>query len=167
MTTLPRKGYSGLQIGLHWTVALLVLFQFLASGAIENAWRAYVGNTAPNADGTGMAYLHIASGLLIFCLALWRLWLRFTIGAPPLPENEPKPLQLLAKATHFLIYALIIGMPISGSIAWFAGVQAAAFAHVIAQNVLLGLVVLHVAGALVQHFLLKSNVLSRMIMTLD
>ena len=167
MATSPRKGYSGLQIGLHWTVAFLVLFQFLAHDAIENAWRAYVGNIAPDPDGNGMANLHIVSGLLIFVLALWRLWLRFSVGAPSLPENEPKPLQFLAKATHFGIYALIIGMPISGSVAWFAGFQPAAFAHVIAQNILLALVVLHVAGALFQQFVLRSNVLSRMVMTLD
>jgi cytochrome b561 len=167
MNTAARKGYSGLQIGLHWAVAFLVMFQFLAHDAIENAWRAYISGTAADPEGRGMANLHIISGLLVFVLALWRLWLRFTIGAPALPEREPRPLQFLAKATHFLIYALIIGMPISGSIAWFAGFQPAAFAHVIAQNMLLALIILHVAGALFQQFLLKSNVLSRMVMTLD
>jgi cytochrome b561 len=84
-----------------------------------------------------------------------------------LPAHEPKPLQFLAKATHVLIYALIIGMPISGSIAWFAGVPAAADAHELAKNLLLALVVLHVAGAIFQQFVLKSNVLTRMVMTLD
>lgn len=167
MTASPRKGYSGLQIGLHWTVAFLVIFQFLASGAIESAWRAFMRDTPSDASGNGFAYLHVASGLLIFALALWRLWLRYTVGAPPLPDNEPKPLRWTAKATHFLIYSLIIGMPISGSVAWFAGVPAAAAAHVIAKNLLLALVALHVAGALFQHFVLKSNVLSRMVMTLD
>jgi cytochrome b561 len=167
MKPSSRKGYSGLQIALHWTVVFLVLFQFLAHQSIEGAWRAYVGNTAPDPDGRGMAYLHIISGLIIFCLALWRLQLRFTIGVPPLPENEPRLLQLLAKATHFLIYALIIGMPISGSLAWFAGITPAAAAHVIAKNVLLALVILHVAGALFQQFVLKSNVLVRMVMTMD
>jgi len=167
MTAPPRKGYSGLQIGLHWTVALLVLFQFLASGAIESAWRAYARNAPQDASASGFVYLHIVCGLLILFLALWRLWLRFTVGAPPLPANEPKPLRFLAKATHFLIYALIIGMPISGSVAWFAGVPAAAGAHVAAKTVLLALVILHVAGALFQQFVLKSSVLSRMVMTLD
>ncbi len=73
----------------------------------------------------------------------------------------------MAKATHFLIYALIIGMPISGAVAWFGGVPGAAAAHVLAKSVLLVLVILHVAGALFQQFLLKSNVLTRMVMSQD
>lgn len=167
MTMASQKGYSVLQIGLHWTVAFLVLFQFVAHEAIENAWGAFVGNTPADPEGRGWAYLHVVSGQLIFLLALWRLWLRFKLGAPPLPANEPKPLKFIAKATHFLIYALIIGMPLSGSVAWFAGVREAALAHVLAKNVLLALIILHVAGALFQHFVLKSNVLSRMVTTLD
>ena len=166
MTKHP-SGYSGLQIGLHWTVACLVIFQFLAHDAIEHAWRAFAGGTPADPDGKGMVTLHIISGALIFVLAVWRLWLRFTRGVPALPDNEPAALKFIAKATHFLIYALIIGMPISGSIAWFGGVPAAAAAHVLAKTVLLVLVILHVAGALFQQFFLKSSVLSRMLMSQD
>lgn len=162
-----RKGYSGLQIGLHWTVAFLIVFQFLAHEGMERAWRAFAGNGAADPADSSMANLHVIAGLSIFVLALWRLWLRYTVGAPPLPANEPAPLRILAKATHILIYVFIIGMPISGSVAWFAGVPAAAEAHSVAQTILLVLVVLHVAGALFQHFILKSNVLTRMVMTLD
>jgi len=100
-------------------------------------------------------------------LALWRIWLRMTRGAPPLPTSEPKALRVIAHTTHVLIYALIIGMPISGSLAWFLGVEPAAAAHGLAKNVLFALVILHVAGALFQQIVLRSNVLSRMLMTLD
>ena len=161
------SGYSALQIGLHWTVAGLVIFQFLAHDAIEHAWRAFTGGTAPDPDGQGMVTLHIVSGALIFVLAAWRLWLRLTRGVPALPANEPAALKFVARATHFLIYALILGMPISGAVAWFGGVQGAAGAHVLAKTVLLGLVILHVAGALFQQFFLKSNVLTRMVMSQD
>ena len=58
-------------------------------------------------------------------------------------------------------------MPISGAVAWFGGVPEAAAAHVLARTVLLVLVILHVAGALFQQVFLRSNVLSRMLMSED
>ncbi len=65
-------GYSGLQIGLHWSVAALVIFQFVAHDAIAQAWRAFAGGIPPDPDGKGMVALHIICGALIFLLALWR-----------------------------------------------------------------------------------------------
>lgn len=167
MTPARPRGFSGLQIGLHWTVAGLVVFQFLAHEGMEHAWRAFRGGRPPDPAENGMVTLHVVCGLLIFLLALWRLWLRFTRGVPPLPENEAWPLKFAARATHFLIYVLIIGMPISGSVAWFGGLPGAAAAHVLAKNVLLALVVLHVAGALFQAVVLKSDVLARIVTTQD
>jgi cytochrome b561 len=160
MAKTARTGYSALQIGLHWTVALLIVLQFLAHESIVNAWDAYQ-------DGEVLAtppltYLHIAVGLTILVLAIWRLVLRFTRGVPPLPANEPAPLKFLAHATHFGIYALIIGMPIGGAVAWFLGVEQAAEGHSLAFNALLVLGVVHVVGALFQQFVLKTTVLARM-----
>lgn len=165
MARTARTGYSALQIGLHWTVALLIVLQFLAHESIVNALDAHQAGeilaTPP------LAYLHIAVGFTILVLAIWRLVLRFTRGVPPLPANEPAPLKFLAHATHFGIYALIIGMPISGAVAWFLGVEQAAGAHSLAFAVLFLLVVLHVAGALFHQFVLKSSVLSRMAVAED
>ena len=155
--------YSSLQIGLHWAVALLIVFQFLGHGGMEAVWRAFSEGGTPESDEVVNAYFHAGAGLTIFVLALWRVYLRFTRGAPPLPENEPAAFKGLAHLTHFLIYLLIIGMPISGSVAWFLGVEPAANAHALASTVLFWLVVLHVLGALAQHFVLRTNVLTRMI----
>jgi cytochrome b561 len=53
--------------------------------------------------------------------------------------------------------------PISGLVAWFGGVEPAAMAHAGPLRLLLiGLVLLHIAGALVQQFALRSGVLMRM-----
>ena len=123
--------------------------------------------TAEPRQTSSLVVLHIGAGALIFVLHLWRLWLRFTRGAPPLPAEEPAPLRFLASATHVLIYVLLIGMPISGSIAWFAGVEQAGAAHALATNVLLALVALHVAGAFFQQFVLKTDVLTRMAVPQD
>jgi len=157
------KGYSGLQIGLHWAVVALVAIQYLAHDGIEAAWRAYRRGEAAGTEGSELVWLHVVAGAAIFVLALWRVYLRLTRGAPPLPQKEPAPLRLLAQATHVLIYVLLIGMPISGSVAWFGGVEPAAGAHVLAKTVLLALIVLHVAGAFFQQFVLRTNILARMV----
>lgn len=165
MATTVRKGYSALQIGLHWTVALLIVAQFLGHDGIAAAWDAFKDGAA--VAPAQLAYLHVIVGLSILMLALWRLWLRFSRGVPPAPETGHPALRLLAKATHVAIYALIIGMPLGGAAAWFLGIEPAAAAHSLAAAALFWLVILHVAGALVEQFVLKSGVLARMAVSED
>lgn len=167
MQHVKPRGYSGLQIGLHWTVALLVAFQLFGNGPMVAAWQAWrQGQPEPAGNGQ-FAILHIVVGYAILVLMLWRLWLRRKRGTPPLPDSEPAPLRFLAHAVHGLIYLVLIAMPVSGSIAWFGGLGPAAGAHEIGKFVLFGLVVLHVAGALVQHFVMRTDVLARMVMAQD
>jgi cytochrome b561 len=157
-----RKGYSTLQIALHWAVAGLIVVQFLGHDSMEAAWRALRRGEAVPADAASGANFHAIVGLVILVLALWRLYLRFTRGVPGLPENEPAPLKWLAHGTHYAIYALIVGMPIGGAAAWFLGVAPAAQAHGLAATALFGLVLLHLAGGLFQAVVMRSGVLARM-----
>jgi len=157
-----RKGYSTLQIGLHWAVAILIAVQFLFHDAMEDAWEAFSEGDAVPSDSAAGANIHAIVGLIILVLALSRLYLRFTRGAPPLPEDEPAPLKLVANGAHVLLYALIIGMPLGGAAAWFFGVAPAARVHGLGATVLFWLVVLHILGGLFQQFVLRSNVLARM-----
>lgn len=157
------EGYSPLQVGLHWAVVALIVFQFLAKEGMENTWDAFEDGQAARSGDVTLAWFHVAAGLTIFVLALLRLYLRLTRGAPALPAEEPAPLRFLAHATHVLLYALIIGMPISGGVGWFLGVEGAADAHGAASNLLLALALLHVGGALFQHFVMRSDVLTRML----
>lgn len=78
------------------------------------------------------------------------------------PPDEPRLLQIAAEAVHGLIYLLLFLLPISGSVAWFLGVEAAGDAHGLFKNLLLGAIVLHITGALFQHFIRRSDVLMRM-----
>lgn len=160
------EGYSPIQIALHWLVVVLVAFQFLANDGIEDAWRAFVGEEATPSGAPGdrviLTYMHIAAGLLVFLLALARIYLRLTRGAPSPPADEPRLLQLSAEAVHGSIYLLLLLLPISGATAWFLGVEAAGDAHELFQKLLLAAIVLHVAGALFQHFVRRSEVLMRM-----
>ena len=156
-------GYSPMQVALHWSVVVLVAFQFLAHAGIEESWRAFLrGNAAPEGDAATLAYLHIAAGMLVFLLALARIYLRLTRGAPKPPQDEPRLLQIAAEAVHGAIYVLLLLLPISGAVAWFLGVEAAGNAHAVMKSLLLLAIVLHVAGALFQHFIRRSDVLMRM-----
>lgn len=154
------KGYSTLQIALHWLVALIVVHQFVLHKGIETAWDAYkAGQAAPFSV---LAGLHVAGGILVLAFVLARIAMRLKRGAPELPVEEPMVLRLAAHATHWGLYLLLIGLVGSGMAAWFGGVKLAASAHGTFKNLLMLLVALHVAGALFQHFWLKSDVLRRM-----
>ena len=79
-----------------------------------------------------------------------------------MPGGNPL-LEKLAAAVHFILYALLLVMPISGSVAWFFGIEAAGEAHSMARFVLLPAVLLHVAGALAHHFLFRDETMKRMV----
>jgi len=155
-------GYSPAQIALHWTVVVLVAFQFLAHDAIATAWQSFLSDEAAPARGTALTYMHVAAGTLVLVLALARIYLRATRGAPPPPEDEPRLMQLSAELIHGLIYALLLLLPVTGMAAWFLGVGPAGTLHGWMTNVLLGAIALHIAGALFQHFVRRSEVLIRM-----
>lgn len=156
------SGYSSAQVALHWIVVVLVAFQFLAHAGIEASWRAFQRDEPPPIDAVALTYMHVAAGMLVLLLALARIWLRVTRGAPSPPADEPRLLQVFAEAVHGLIYLLLLSLPISGAMAWFFGQELAGAAHRLLQNVLLAAIVLHVAGALFQHFIRRSDVLMRM-----
>jgi len=156
-------GYSSIQIGLHWAVVVLVAFQYVAHSGIEKAWNAMRQGDLPPAGSEWPTYLHIGAGLTVLLLALTRIGLRVTRGAPPPPADEPKLLQLFAEIVHVAIYVLLLLLPLSGMAAWFLSIPAAGSAHALLQQALLAAVSLHVAGALFQHFVRRSDVLMRML----
>ncbi len=156
-------GYSSLQIGLHWAVVVLVAFQYVAHSGMEAAWNALRRDELPAAEKVVLTNLHIGAGILVLLLAAARIGLRLTRGAPPPPADEPRLLQLLSEVVHVAIYALLILLPLSGLVAWFLAIPAAGSVHVPLKNALLLAIALHVAGALFQHFIRRSDVLMRML----
>ena len=155
-----RTGYSALQVALHWTIAALVGFQLLVTEGIEAASDS---DGTPTATDLLLADLHVAAGIAIFTLALFRIAVRFWRGVPPLPEDEPMPLKLAAHAVHFALYAAIVLMPITGGLTWWLDIELAAEFHRMGPNVIYALVAAHVCGALYQHFVAKTDVLRRML----
>ena len=87
---MPRA-YSRTQIALHWAIFLLIVLQFLGHEWIAEAWEKIE-------HGEDFAFSpliagHVFGGLLVLTLVVWRIVLRLTRGAPPLPAEEPAPLR--------------------------------------------------------------------------
>ncbi|WP_415183797.1 cytochrome b/b6 domain-containing protein, partial [Phaeovulum sp.] len=97
----------------------------------------------------------------------WRLALRARRGAPPPPAEEAPSLQMVAMATHGLLYMVLIAMVISGGMAWFGGIKQAASTHELMKLALLLLIGLHIVGALYHQVVLKTNIMMRMKRPLD
>ena len=161
--------FSKTQIILHWTIAAMVLFQILMHDGIVNAWEGRMDGTIPNVSSPNP---HAIVGMLILVLMLWRLFVRMKRGVPdhpvsdvPIlgPQADSPIIHWLSKGTHFLFYALLLAMPISGAAAWFLGIEVPANMHGLAAKILVPLIVLHLIAAMVHHFLLKTNVLKKML----
>lgn len=152
--------YSRIQIALHWVIVLLIAFQFLVHDPMSEAWRQFV--KGQEVTPTALVAAHVFAGIAVLVLLVWRLFLRMTRGVPPLPAEESAILKLIAHLTHWGLYALMVLVPISGLVAWFGGVEAAAEGHEVLKTLLLILVVLHVAGAFYHQFVLKTNLMDRM-----
>lgn len=157
-TTAPT-GYSRLQIALHWLVFALIAQQYLFKDAMSAAWDHITDGLETGFDPLILA--HVVGGALLMIFALWRLTLRARRGVPPAIEAS-KVQGILAKLTHVGLYALMILMPLSGSVAWFGGVEAAAQVHNVMKIALLALLALHVVGALYHQFVLRDGTLARM-----
>lgn len=163
MSKARPNGFSLTQIILHWLVVVLIILQYLANGPMTEAWDALRDGNQPAAELLFGANMHAASGITILVLALLRLALRFTRGVPALPSALSPPMAFVAKATHFLLYALIILIPVSGAAAWLGGAAPAAGPHGAMAQVLFFVAIFHAAAALYEHFIAKTDVLTRML----
>ena len=153
-------GYSKLQIRLHWAVVILVALQYLLKDGIVASFRKKVDTGV--VDFTGPTVAHIAGGLLILLLALWRLSLRRSVGAPLPPQTDPAWQKLLSKGTHVAIYTCLLALPLTGFIAWAGPVPVFGGIHGLLRLALLGLVLLHILAALYGQFIQRTGILKRM-----
>lgn len=158
-----RSAYSLPQRLLHWLIALLVFFNLLFPDGM-NAWKHLVRNgQTPSPADISRANIHAYIGIAVLLLAIIRLVVRFSSGVPQAPSSQPALLHYIARVTHVLLYVLIFAMPLSGMAAYYLGVDTAGFVHGGPIKMLLWIiVVLHIVGALVQHFYFRSDVLRRM-----
>lgn len=153
------KGYTRTQIFLHWVMFLFIGFQLIFGEEIAHAFERIM--EGKEYTPTFMVMSHVWVGIAILVLVIPRFIIKARRGAPALPEHEPPMLKLAANLTHLALYALMFLVPITGLVAWFGGQEWAGEVHETMKPIMIILLVLHVGGALYQHFVLKTDVLNR------
>ncbi|WP_198647132.1 cytochrome b [Pannonibacter carbonis] len=162
MSRQATAGYSPTQIGLHWVIAALVLFQIIFGDGIKDLGRALKRGTEPDTATVILGNLHIWFGAAILALTLWRLALRITRGAPAPAGGNTITLGLM-KAAHGLFYALLLAMPVTGLVAWYLGVHDAGEIHEAMKPVFVLLIALHVLAVVWHRAVLKDDTMARML----
>lgn len=169
--------YTRTAIALHWAIALLIFTAFPLG--------VYMHELPLSPDKLRLYSYHKWIGVSIFLLAVLRVTWRFTHRPPPLPETMPRWEKLAASTVHYLLYALILAVPLSGWLMSSAkGVQTVWFGvlplpdllgknkelgdllkevHEILNFTLLGLVLAHIGAALKHQFIERDGILARMI----
>ena len=156
------RGYSTLQIGLHWLIAALVLVQLVFGESMTEFVEAAEEGEPVSALDANLAGVHYYFGIAILALVAVRLALRFGRGAPPAPEAS-RALELAGRISHWLFYALLVVMPITGLLGYYYRRSVLAKWHTYAKPVFIGLIALHVAASLYHQFWRKDGLLMRML----
>ncbi|CAM0997225.1 Cytochrome b561 protein [Rhodanobacter sp. Root179] len=89
---------------LHWSMALAILAMLFVG----------IGMVASLSLRPTLVSLHRPLGIAILLLAIVRLVNRLRHRPPPLPADLPRVQVLAAKASHWLLYALMFAMPLIG-----------------------------------------------------
>ncbi|WP_118183964.1 cytochrome b [Paraburkholderia phosphatilytica] len=173
---MPTR-YDGVARTLHWAIVMLIVAQFLLGWTMPDIHR----NTTPD----GLIAWHLTVGAtIVVAMALRVLW-RVTHRPPPPPDDLPVPLSVLSRATHLLLYAALVAVPVLGwinassrgwKVALPGGVGLPALSasgssfghsmgdvHSLLAWVLLVLIGLHVAAALFHRFVLRDRTMQRML----
>ncbi|MFT5611911.1 MAG: cytochrome b561/polyisoprenoid-binding protein YceI [Arenicella sp.] len=174
-----KHQYSQISQLLHWSMAGLIIGQFILAKLAE---RAELNDAV--VQQLGLLANHKSIGMTILMLAMMRLLWRLLNPPPALPKSMPV-WQLSASAwTHRLMYVLLFFIPVSGwlmssataySVSWFnlfafpdlvaadkglAGILREA--HEISTKLLFIIVVFHVLAAFKHHYIDKDEILLRM-----
>ncbi|RYM10326.1 cytochrome b [Sphingobium cupriresistens] len=167
--------YTAVARALHWAIAVLILLN-LALGFAHDAFP----------KDWAVMPVHKSIGLTILALTLLRIVWRLVHPAPRLPAAMPLWEKAAAHATHFLFYALMLILPLSGWIMTSAGTRPLNWfflfdvpkfgvgkenaivglsrgAHELLPWLWAALIAIHVSAALRHHLVLKDDVLRRML----
>lgn len=169
--------YSALSITLHWVMVLLLIAVY----ALIN-----LADVLPKGGDTRnlMKTWHFMLGLSVLALVLVRIVVNLLNTAPRIVPNPPVLQTKLAKAMHFALYALMLGLPIAGWLMLSASGKPIPFfglqlPSLLAENKNLAdnikelheaggtigyfLIALHALAGLYHHYVVKDNTLLRML----
>ena len=168
--------YGSVHRALHWLVALLVIPQLIIGDVMLFM--------TPQVVPTLTSYVHPTVGILIGLLMVARLYWRQSNVLPTEPKDIGVAGETLSALTHYAFYCLLIINPVVGYLLACAAKNHVYFGFIWLPHVIGGspnreflffwlhlvigvsiglLVLLHIAGALNHEFLLKDNVLRRML----
>ena len=170
--------YDRVAQGLHWLVVGLVAIVIGLGLAMTAAPRGSVLRET-------LLLLHRSVGLTILAAMLLRLGWRLGHPPPPLPASVAPFERAAAHANHYLLYAILIAMPLAGyvnaaaaghRVSFFGFVaippllsengrlaQQAIAAHLVGQYLVYLFIALHVAGALYHLAVKRDTVFARML----
>ena len=168
--------YGSVSIALHWLTLLLIAAVY---ACIELR-----GNFPKGSDvREGLKALHFMLGLGVLVLVAIRAVFHLVGTTPQIDPEPPRWQNLMAKAMHFALYALMIGMPLLGWLTLsaqgkqipFFGLQLpplvgdnkvvadwAKEIHEAGGTIGYFLIALHAAAALYHHYFVRDNTLQRM-----
>lgn len=174
-TMTPR--YTRTAIFLHWLVALGLIGTF--------ALGFYMQDLPLSPNKLKLYSWHKWAGMTLLVLIVLRLAWRLTHRAPELPPGMGPLARFAAHAGHWLLYVLMLAIPVSGwlmssaqgfSVMWFGIVPLPDLVsrnaelgsllrdiHIALNYTLLVAVIGHVGAALQHHFIKKDAVLMRML----
>jgi cytochrome b561 len=175
-TARTSERYDTVQIALHWLTAALII------AAVCLIWTVH---SLPRGDlSTTLFFLHRSCGITVLALTALRLLWRASHAVPPAPADVPAWQQRAGTITHWLLYALLLVMPVTGFIDGAANGHAVSFfflfdlpllpqnkpladlagaIHGTLQWAVYGLILLHTGAALRHHFILRDGVLRRIL----
>jgi cytochrome b561 len=173
---MARSRYTRTAIALHWLLAAAILGQILLGWYLDGIPR---GTPARS----WWVNLHKSTGLTLGVLILVRLTWRWSHPPPPLPGSMPAWQRMAADASHRLLYACMLTMPLTGYVAsnfseygvkYFNAVLLPPWgpanahvyallkgAHVVTSYIFVTLIGVHVVAAL-RHVFLRDGIFRRM-----
>ena len=162
---------------LHWLIVALVITQFTLAMLFDDL--------PPSAHKLALLARHKSVGITILMLAALRLAWRWANPTPPLPDTLKPWERSAARFNHVLLYVLLFAVPVAGwtmssargfPVSWFglftlpdlvpknkALYELLVTTHGILAWTLGVVAIIHMLAALKHHFVLKDDVLRRML----